>query len=281
MMSHPVGFDHQASSDALGSDDLVPFDDRGLAYGDGLFETVLLRAGAPVLWEYHSARLALGCERLGIPFPGQEALDATWQGDHPAELEVLKLILTRGSGGRGYAEPESISPRLLSRRTPFQPMVKRWQEGVKVRLCDLRLGHQPCLAGIKHLNRLENVLARREWRDASIAEGLLADSAGHVVEATSMNVFWQQAGRLFTPPLDQCGVAGTLRAALIDQGAVTQAALPLGKLSAVDQLWVANSVQGVWPVTSLFSAKGSRLQCWSLPATDPLQRLAHPLLGFV
>ena len=83
----------------LCDDQSVPFDDRGLAYGDGLFETVLLRTGKPVLWRYHRERLAQGCHRLGLPLPCQEALDATWQGDPTAEFEVLKLILTRGSGG--------------------------------------------------------------------------------------------------------------------------------------------------------------------------------------
>ena len=264
---------------ALSDEQTVPFDDRGLAYGDGLFETVLLRAGEPVLWRYHTARLARGCHRLDIPLPCQAALDATWQGPPSAEFEVLKLILTRGSGGRGYAQPDQVAPRLLSQRTPFQPSAECWQQGVTVRLCDLRLAHQPRLAGIKHLNRLENVLARQEWSDAAIAEGLLADSHGHVVEATSMNIFWQQGGQVLTPLLDQCGVAGTLRAALIDRGAVEQASLPLHRLAAVERLWVANSVQGVWPVTSLLAANGSLIQRWPISKLDPFQRLAHQLLG--
>lgn len=258
----------------------VPFDDRGLAYGDGLFETVLLRAGEPVLWQYHMDRLALGCERLGMPLPSQASLDATWQGGASTALEVLKLILTRGSGGRGYALPEQVTPRLLSRRAPFQPSVERWRQGVTVRLCELRLSRQPRLAGIKHLNRLENVLARQEWSDTTIAEGVLADSEGVVVEATSMNVFWRQAGKVFTPLLEQCGVAGTLRAALIEQGAVTPASLPLAHLADVEQLWVANSVQGVWPVTTLLSSDGSLLKRWPTCSADSFQHLAHQLLGF-
>lgn len=266
---------------ALSDDQYVPFDDRGLAYGDGLFETVLLRSGAPVLWRYHTDRLAKGCQRLNIPLPCQATLDDTWQGDDTSELEVLKLILTRGSGGRGYAQPDEVAPRLLSRRTPFQPSIERWQQGVTVRLCDLRLSRQPRLAGIKHLNRLENVLARQEWDDATIAEGVLADSAGLVIEATSMNIFWQQAGQVFTPLLDQCGVAGTLRAALMDQGAVAQATLSLGRLAEVERLWVANSVQGAWPVTTLLAADGSLLQRWAVSESDPFQRIAHQLLGFV
>lgn len=263
----------------LSDDQSVPFDDRGLAYGDGLFETVLLRGGKPVLWRYHTARLTQGCHRLGIPVPCHEALDATWQGAPTAEFEVLKLILTRGSGGRGYAQPDQVMPRLLSRRTPFQPSVERWQKGVTVRLCDLQLARQPRLAGIKHLNRLENVLARQEWSDDAIAEGVLADSEGLVVEATSMNVFWQRAGEVLTPQLDQCGVAGTLRAALLEQGVVTQASLALHQLADVERLWVANSVQGVWPVTQLLAADGTLLQRWPLRQPDPFQRLAHQLLG--
>lgn len=264
----------------LSGDHHVPFDDRGLAYGDGLFETILLRSGVPVLWDYHTARLLKGCQRLGIPFPSHASLNAACQGEPGAELEVLKLLLTRGSGGRGYAQPDQIMPRLLSRRMPFLPSITRWQQGVTVRLCDLRLSRQPRLAGIKHLNRLENVLARQEWSDASVAEGLLTDSDGLVVEATSMNIFWQQAGALLTPFVDQCGVAGTLREALIDLGAVSQASLPVDQLTRVEQLWVANSVQGVWPVTTLLGADYTLLRHWSVCVPDRLQRLAHPLLGY-
>ncbi|RUR32431.1 aminodeoxychorismate lyase [Vreelandella andesensis] len=258
----------------------VPFDDRGLAYGDGVFETVLLRAGAPVLWDYHHARLVKGCQRLNIPLPSMEQLIASWQSPPTAELEILKLVLTRGSGGRGYATPDNSHPRLMSRRTPFVVNADRWHEGVNVRLCQLRLGHQPLLAGIKHLNRLENVLARQEWNDPSIAEGLLGDTDGWLVEATSMNVFWQQAGTLFTPPLSQCGVAGTLRAALLDRGVVQEATIALNAIHEVDRLWVANSVQGVWPVSKLLSETGATLQTWPLLGQDRLQEISHHLLGY-
>lgn len=259
----------------------VPFDDRGLAYGDGIFETVLMRAGKPVLWPYHYARFVRGCARLNIPLPPFEQLQATWQDDPVAELEVLKLILTRGSGGRGYALPDVAEPRLLSRRTPFEANVERWQQGVSVRICRLRLGFQPLLAGIKHLNRLENVLARQEWQGSLVAEGLLADGNENVVEATSMNVFWQQSGELFTPSLDRCGVAGTLRAALLDEGVVREATLPLNALPGVERLWVANSVQGVWPVKALLNEAGNELHSWPLAGHDRLQALGHRLLGYL
>ncbi|XQU07517.1 aminodeoxychorismate lyase [Halomonas sp. LY9] len=259
----------------------VPFDDRGLAYGDGIFETVLLRDGQPVLWDYHRARLEQGCQRLNIPLPSAQQLVQTWQSPPTSALEVLKLILTRGSGGRGYALPEHVEPRLISRRMPFAANAERWQRGVCVRLCHLRLGHQPLLAGIKHLNRLENVLARQEWQDSRIAEGLLADSSGKMVEATSMNLFWSSNGVLWTPSVDHCGVAGTLRAALLAQGVIREGTLSIDDLPRSERLWVGNSVQGVWPVSELLDAHDNVLATWPMHnAPDPLQGEAHRLLGY-
>ncbi|WP_447553137.1 aminodeoxychorismate lyase [Vreelandella sp. EE22] len=258
----------------------VPSDDRGLAFGDGLFETVLMRAGQPLLWSYHLERLARGCRRLAIPMPSFESLEASFEHTASSELEVLKLVLTRGSGGQGYKPPDDPAPRLLVTRRPFQAPTERWRVGVCVRLCALRLGHQPLLAGIKHLSRLENVLARQEWDDPAIAEGLLADTEGWVVEATSMNIFWLANGGLYTPRLSRCGVAGTLREALIERGVVFEADLTLEALSRVEGLWVANSVQGVWPVHTLLDSKGERLAAWTRLQGDTLQRQGHRLLGY-
>src|SRR5690606_17825197 len=128
----------------------LPFDDRGLAYGDGLFETVLVRDGNAVLWEQHLKRLMLGCEVLDIPAPSRDQLDAILSrlGDG---LQVLKLIYTRGSGGRGYAPPAEATPCLYWQATPFSPQQARWQQGVRIRLCHMSLARQPRLAGIKHM----------------------------------------------------------------------------------------------------------------------------------
>ncbi|NYS59163.1 aminodeoxychorismate lyase [Vreelandella salicampi] len=263
---------------------MLPFDDRGFAYGDGVFETVLLREGEPVLWDYHRARLHRGCEVLGIQTPSDAALDATWQAAEQGEAlpqhEVLKIVVTHGSGGRGYAPPPTPAPRLLSHRMPFTPNFSRGYKGVHVCICDLRLAHQPRLAGIKHLNRLENVLARREWQRDDIAEGLLADQQGNLVEATSMNLFWQQDGVVWTPPLEQCGVAGTLREALLSLQLIVVASLPLRELHCVEQLWVGNSVQGIWPVVALVTPDGQVQKRWPLPTNDVFQAAGHRLLGF-
>ncbi|MCP1365293.1 aminodeoxychorismate lyase [Halomonas sp. BBD48] len=262
------------------ADEAVPFGDRGLAYGDGLFETVLVRDGRPLLWEEHMARLQEGCRRLGIAFPGRAHLDELAVQSDPG-LHVLKLLLTRGSGGRGYLPPERAAPRLRWRSVPFVPQPTRWAEGVRVRLCDLTLGSQPRLAGIKHLNRLENVLARQEWSDPEIAEGLLSDCRGHVIEATSMNLFWLCDGRWETPRLAECGVAGTLRAGLLDAFELHEVMRGHDVFFEADSLWLGNSVQGVWPIASLMDPSGTLLREWSVPSFDrSLQAEAHALLGY-
>ncbi|MCK2182675.1 aminodeoxychorismate lyase [Halomonas getboli] len=258
----------------------VPFDDRGLAYGDGLFETVLVRDGEPLLWAEHLARLARGAETLGIPMPDRATLDAL-----PARagegLAVLKLMLTRGSGGRGYLAPDDPAPRLRWQVAPFAPAESRWKEGVRVRHCRLRLGIQPALAGLKHLNRLENVLARAEWSDPEVAEGLLGDAEGRLVEATCMNLFWWQDGAWLTPRLDRCGVAGTLRAALLASGVVREADVPAETLAAAEAVCLANSVQGLWPVVRLDATDGRCLARWDIDDRHrALQAEAHASLGY-
>ncbi|MBZ9568683.1 aminodeoxychorismate lyase [Modicisalibacter tunisiensis] len=262
-------------------DDGVPFDDRGLAYGDGVFETVLVRDGRPLLWDAHVARLRRGCERLGIPCPEHD-LPAALPGRAGSGLAVLKLIVTRGSGGRGYLPPVEPQPRYRWRVTPFAPRETAWREGVTIRLCDLRLARQPALAGIKHLNRLENVMARREWDDPAIAEGVLLDTEGHVVETTSMNLFWHRAGRWETPALDACGVAGTLREGLRERLPIAVVTAGVDALMQADSLWVGNSVQGLWPVRRLLDARGVERQAWPVPSTSAriLQDAAHELLGY-
>ncbi|MGQ4877381.1 aminodeoxychorismate lyase [Billgrantia sp. LNSP4103-1] len=260
--------------------DKLPVDDRGLAYGDGLFETILVRDGKPLLWQEHVARLSRGCERLGMPMPLADELDRLPALAGPG-LKVLKLILTRGSGGRGYLTPPRAVPRLIWQVGDFAPLKSHWETGVRVRHCRLQLGIQPLLAGLKHLNRLENVLARSEWNDTDIAEGILCDSQGHLVEATCMNLFWQWQGRLQTPSLEGAGVAGTLRAALMERLEIQEVSMRPEALVDAEAVWLGNSVQGIWPVVRLDAADGAMLRSWALGGVHRvLQSEAHELLGY-
>ncbi|MCM2130959.1 aminodeoxychorismate lyase [Larsenimonas rhizosphaerae] len=260
----------------------VSFGDRGLAYGDGMFETILVRDGTPMLWKYHVARLHDGGRRLGISLPSEKALHDAMaaacsqvQGD-----AVFKLIVTRGEGGRGYLPPSVAEPAWQCRAVPFDANTACWQ-GITARLCHLVLSDQPALAGIKHLSRLENVMARREWTDPRIAEGLLLDARGELVEGTCMNVAWCEQGQWFTPGLRHSGVAGTLRAALLDAGFLAISAIDTAGLSHSDAVVVFNSVQGVWPLERLMGSDGQLLAEWNdLALHRTFQHDAHPFLGY-
>lgn len=233
----------------------MPVDDRGLAYGHGVFETIEIVAGALPHWERHWRRLALGCARLGLAAPNE----ALVRGEAEClvadrERAVLKLVLTAGSGGAGYGLPDGATPRriLCVRGWPERTVPA---EGVALRLCRTRLPFDARLAGIKHLNRLHSVLARAEWRD-EYAEGLLCDPEGNIVEGTMSNVFWIEDDKLLTPDLSRCGVAGIMRERIIDwagrQGQRVRAEVcSPSRLLAADGAFVCNSLIGLWPAASL------------------------------
>jgi 4-amino-4-deoxychorismate lyase len=232
--------------------DLIDIRDRGLAYGDGLFETLPLLDGRPCLWAGHLARLQLGCQRLGIPFADFDLLAAELGQLAGAESGVGKVIITRGSSARGYAAPADLRPNRLIRFSPgwSPPASIDAIPRIQARLCQTRLSINPQLAGIKHLNRLEQVLARQEWTDSQIAEGLLCDAEGFVVEGVASNLFIREGERLLTPLLDRCGVAGVMRAAVITTALelgieVVEARFGPEHLLAADAAFVCNSVTGV------------------------------------
>jgi 4-amino-4-deoxychorismate lyase len=194
---------------------------------------------------------------------------------------VAKIILTRGAGGRGYAAPTSLLPTRVVAAFPCPPeSQQRARDGVAIRRCAMTLGAQPRLAGAKTLNRLENVLARAEWDDAGIAEGLLADAEGHVIEGTMSNVFLVTHGAVATPKLDRCGVIGAqrerVRETLSREGIrCIEQDLPWQALLAADEVFLTNSVHGAWPVVAFESRRWEvgpltrRVQGW-LEAADAL-----------
>jgi 4-amino-4-deoxychorismate lyase len=240
--------------------DRVAVTDRGLHYGDGLFETVAVTEGVPELWQRHLHRLCLGCERLAIPMPDADLLRAeagrVCAGTRRA---VLKLILTRGHGGRGYRPPQEARPTRILALYPWPDYPAAWwQEGVEVRVCRHRLSLNPILAGIKHLNRLDQVLARGEWSDPEISEGLLLDPLGQVIEGTMSNLFLVRTGHLITPALTQAGIAGVMRGLIMDAAATLgischSSPLTLTDLMDADELFLCNSIIGIWPVRLLES----------------------------
>lgn len=256
--------------------DTVASDDRGLAYGDGLFETLRVSAaGATPLWPRHRARLLAGAERLGIPVQPDalercraEALAAA------SGPGVLKLTLTRGPGGRGYLPPESPSPTLFARFGPLPVWSDQCRhDGLDVGVCETRLGLDP-MAGFKHLNRLPQVLGRREVAGQGWHEGLMLDEWERPVEATAMNLFALHGETFWTPDLERAGVAGVARGWLLEQAAeqgwcIDVRMRPLSHLQTADAVFLANSVVGVLPVR--------KLAPWVWPVTAPVRRFQRDL----
>ncbi|MGA7298542.1 MAG: aminodeoxychorismate lyase [Rhodanobacteraceae bacterium] len=228
--------------------------DRGLAYGDGLFETMRAANGCIPLWDRHMQRLQEGCRRLGLPMPDTELLAGECHRLVPEpEQAVVRLTLTRGLGPRGYAAPATVKPTRIVQVTPAPTWRRDWyHQGVRVHLCRMRLAAQPQLAGIKHLNRLEQVLARNEWQDDSIAEGLVCDADGHVISATAANLFAVLGGVLSTPSVDVCGVAGVARAELLARhDDVVVRPVALQELQQAEEIFLTSSVRGILPVAEV------------------------------
>ena len=238
----------------------MPVDDRAVQYGDGVFETIAIRSGKPRFWDLHLERLENGCERLGIDAPGERTLrlwldDAIDRGACDPRFAVAKIIVTAGQGRRGYRRPGKIVPNVAVGAFVSRPWpISSYRSGVRIRICQTRLAIQPQFAGIKSLNRLEQVVAQSEWRDTETAEGLMLDTEGRIICGTMSNVFLVLGNQLTTPAITRCGVAGVMRRRVIE---VCEDAgfdydvrdVALGQLDDASAVFLSNSQFGVLPVT--------------------------------
>lgn len=232
--------------------------DRGFQYGDGLFETIAVVDGVPLLWEEHLRRMATSAAVLGIPMPDEEAWasDARHAADGDAGRCVLKLTLTRGVGGRGYGRPLPQLPTRVAYTTPWPKYPpEHWERGIVVVTCHTAQMSGGTFATLKSLNRINQVVARAELPD-DVPEGLLLDASGIVREGTFTNVMWVRRGRVETPRLTDTGIAGVMRGAIVawlSERGLSCDAVDIGS-SAIfdsDECFVCNSVIGVWPVRIL------------------------------
>jgi 4-amino-4-deoxychorismate lyase len=236
--------------------------DRGLQYGDGVFETMRVRRRGVRLLDFHLERLFEGCARLMIDPPDERRLRR--EIDMVAgrrQAAVLKLIVTRGVGARGY-RPSGLerSTRLMMLDSLPRTPPRSADGPVRVRVCATRLGANPRLAGMKTLNRLESVVARSEWSDARIREGLMLDGADHVVCGTMSNVFSRRGDVLMTPLLDRCGVAGVMRRWVLGEAAALglrpiERRLRLDDFTAADEVFITNAILGVVSVSELIAGR--------------------------
>ena len=231
----------------------VPADDRGLQYGDGVFETILVRNGTPRFLAMHLQRLRRGLAQLGIPSPDALADDIARASKLAAPLAILKIIVTRGSARRGYAPPAEGQRRIVSLwpTTPLGPDLI--SNGVILDIARLRLPQPSPFAGLKHLNRLENVMAAAEAGAGGGFDALLLDTGDRLVSATSSNVFLVRGAELQTPRVDRAGVNGVMRQVVLREAArlgipAREQDLALDDLHSADGMFITNARIGVVPV---------------------------------
>lgn len=234
---------------------LVAATNRGLNYADGLFETLNVRHGQPRWWQAHMDRLGVGCETLGLVMPPQALLLREVQTVSAGlSVAVVKIVLTRDGAGRGYMPDAGAScTRVVSAHTYPDGIAELARDGIKTRICNFRLALQPALGGIKHLNRLEQVLASAELRETDVAEGILLDREDHVISAVSANLFLVMERRLLTPRMDRCGVRGILRGQLLAafNERCEQRRILVDMLREADEVFLCNSIRGIVPVTAI------------------------------
>jgi len=256
---------------------LVGAGNRGLNYGDGLFETLVVENGRPRAWQAHMERLGEGCRRLDLEMPPQALLlrEVQTVGAAAAKL-VVKILLLRRDGARGYAPPAGgACTRIVSSHVYPQDAAAWAVNGVRAKICSLRLAIQPALGGIKHLNRLEQVLASAEIENLAVEEGVLLDPEDHVVSAIAANIFLVTDGRLLTPRLDRCGVRGVVRAQILSafSDRCEQRRVHVEMLDDADEVFICNSVRGIVPVTMIDDHDYARgpvtreLQAWFADCT--------------
>ncbi len=248
----------------------LAFSDRGLAFGDGLFETVFVREGRAVLLEEHLARLRFGLARLGLPEPSPErvfgALEAAIE---PGSHGVCKLLVTAGRGPRGYRRPERIH---LTVEASFGPVPAPPVDGLVVGLSPVTVTGISPLRGLKHLNRLEQVLAR-EQLPAGVGEALMRDAEGRVVSGTMSNLFWREGSRWCTPPVADGGIAGTRRAWWLERLPADIVPCAPGRLALAEEAFFCNAVSAWRPVEILLGRR--------LPAAEgPPDTAVVPIEGF-
>jgi 4-amino-4-deoxychorismate lyase len=241
---------------------ISPFD-RGFAYGDGVFRTIKMVGGLPEYWPQHYQKLVADCAAINIVCPSAELLMSDLSQLFLADSEtenhaaVAKIIITRGEGNRGYTPPAITAPMrvVLKSDMPEYPE-KRFSDGINLTVCETRLAAQPKLAGIKSLNRLENVLARMEWNDSTIADGIMLDMNDNVIECTAANIFARFDDTLITPDLRQCGIAGITRQRITELAPtlslnISVEMFGLEKLCRADEVVICSSLYGAWQVKTV------------------------------
>ncbi len=225
--------------------------DRSFNYGDGIFTTIQVRNGELLLWPLHLQRLQQGVARLGITAPDWQQLAQQVQDAISQPQQVVKVLISRGEGGRGYS-PAGINQAGIYISTAPMPDYSHWQQqGVRLGLAQLRLSVQPLLAGLKHNNRLEQVLLKQEQLRRGSDDLLVLDQQGFITEAIAANVFLYRDGNWHTPALERAGVAGVMRQHLLARLGGCEVNWRQEQLEQIDAMFICNALMGIVPVRQL------------------------------
>ncbi|AZZ97792.1 aminodeoxychorismate lyase [Pseudoalteromonas sp. R3] len=224
--------------------------DRGLNYGDGFFTTVKISAGQLERWEGHLKRLAQCASALYFPELDLRALTEQCEcAARDTNEGVLKVVITRGEGGRGYGLPEEPQITIVVSLTAYPAHYNRWREdGISLAKSDVRLGHQPILAGLKTLNRLEQVLIKQNAASKTTDDVLVMDLQGMVIESSAANILICKDKHWYTPDLSLCGIQGVYLSSLQQYNPITTTSLSLESVYAADAVYLCNSLMGLVPV---------------------------------
>lgn len=234
---------------------ILPVNDRAVQFGDGCFSTAVVKNGKISFAEQHIHRMRLACEKLLIPFSDWALLlDEMSALAAAEERAVIKVIISRGSGGRGYSAANCRLPTRIIGLSPFPDFYDEWKtQGIRLALSPVCLGVNPTFAGIKHLNRLEQVLIRTHLEQMPAQEALVLDSEGWLTECCAANLFWRKGNQVFTPYVDRAGVNGTMRQHILrclqnSAWQVSEVREKLDTLADADELFICNALMPVIPV---------------------------------
>lgn len=242
--------------------------DRSHLYGDGCFTTCKVTQGRIELWPLHLQRLQQSCERLqiaGVDWTElQQQISAVVMGHHD---EVFKILISAGVGGRGYGRDPNGAAQVFLSWHPLPIHYQNWQRaGIRLHTSSVRLARQPLLAGIKHLNRLEQVLIKNELANIDADDALVLDDQGFIIESSAANLLCYHNGQWMTPSLVECGVEGVMRNHLLRVSealgqTIAVQPLPLSQLNQDSQLFLCNSLMGVVPAREWLLPSGQK---WAL-----------------
>jgi 4-amino-4-deoxychorismate lyase len=237
----------------------LPGSDRAFLYGHGVFETIACESANPIFWEQHLLRLQEGCKRLGLAMPSTTILLRELQTVCAGRLlSVVRITISALGGTRGYGANTTNGTVSPVRRTischPWPADVEFPRlKGVEVPIAEYRLPHNRRLAAIKHCNRLDQVMAASEPAVKAAGEGVMLDQENFVISAVSANVFLVSGDQLITPRMDRCGIHGVTRGAIMQAFAhrCEKRRVTLDLLREADEVFLCNSVRGVWPITRI------------------------------